>query len=829
MVKIKFQSIFTFLLLFTASSLFSQSASKLFKQGQQAFAEGKQDEALDLYSKAILANATNDEYYVARGQLLDQKKETDKALLDYILALQYNPVNDWVYMRVADIYASKNNYPEAILTMKKLLSNSEGSNMAYQKLLNFLLLQKDFPEIIKVCDWVIANFQLKDDFAYHFKMAIACDSLKNYSRAADEYSKAIQTRELLDGKNLQLHLIKPLYLSYALSAQKANLTDESLRLFSKALELDPTDTVQPSNADVYFYRSDAYNELNDNISSINDLNKAIKLKPEVYKYYNQRALVYQKTKQYLDAVKDYDIYLAKNMEDAVAIANRGFCNSELENLTQAQDDYKRAFDLSHKTEYYTSFNHIKKRLLEKNKETDAPEIVLEYPLIDKNGYINIIEKQYEVVVKGVVKDKSEIESVFVNNIPSKLNTENGFTSFTCHVPVYGGLPEVEIIATDMYANKASKNIKVGLLNNNSRKNVTFEGTVLVDDGSDKAYSNKDLSLVNIFDEVFLKSTTDDNGKFKFENLPLDQNYFLKMDVSDSPYNKDQKFKVLNNKGEAILKSTNDGVEKFKFQILPTDVNVLSAMTMEDEPVLIDIRGKLKGNDANNTPIANISLSLLNEKGDVVANKKTDKLGAFLFSKLLPKGDYSIRTNKEETQKLPYDKIILTNDKDEKISEISKGENGTFEYKIIETDKFQLAKISETDPWLSTIKFKRSQKELVIIENIYYPSASTVVSPEAEAIIDKAIEAMNVSNDISIEVQSHTDAVAGDAYNMDLSQKRANAVVNYMVSKGIDKNRLSSKGFGETQLTNRCGNGVDCSDEEHRQNRRTAFKIIFKAN
>jgi outer membrane protein OmpA-like peptidoglycan-associated protein len=63
--------------------------------------------------------------------------------------------------------------------------------------------------------------------------------------------------------------------------------------------------------------------------------------------------------------------------------------------------------------------------------------------------------------------------------------------------------------------------------------------------------------------------------------------------------------------------------------------------------------------------------------------------------------------------------------------------------------------------------------------------------------------------------------------MTLSQKRAATVVDYMVSKGVEKNRLTAKGFGETQLINHCTNGVECSDEEHKQNRRTVFKITYR--
>jgi outer membrane protein OmpA-like peptidoglycan-associated protein len=94
------------------------------------------------------------------------------------------------------------------------------------------------------------------------------------------------------------------------------------------------------------------------------------------------------------------------------------------------------------------------------------------------------------------------------------------------------------------------------------------------------------------------------------------------------------------------------------------------------------------------------------------------------------------------------------------------------------------------------------------------------------MLAKTIETLQKNPTLLLEVQSHTDATASDDYNMDLSQKRANTVVDYIVSKGIDKKRLTAKGFGESQILNRCANGVDCSDEEHGQNRRTVFKLSY---
>ncbi len=79
--------------------------------------------------------------------------------------------------------------------------------------------------------------------------------------------------------------------------------------------------------------------------------------------------------------------------------------------------------------------------------------------------------------------------------------------------------------------------------------------------------------------------------------------------------------------------------------------------------------------------------------------------------------------------------------------------------------------------------------------------------------------------IWIELGSHTDSRGKDSYNLTLSQKRAESAVQYIISKGIDKNRITAKGYGETQLVNKCANGINCSDEEHQLNRRTEFKIV----
>lgn len=116
---------------------------------------------------------------------------------------------------------------------------------------------------------------------------------------------------------------------------------------------------------------------------------------------------------------------------------------------------------------------------------------------------------------------------------------------------------------------------------------------------------------------------------------------------------------------------------------------------------------------------------------------------------------------------------------------------------------------------------------IVMENIYYDFAKWAIRPDAEKELDKLIELLNLNPDISIELGAHTDSRAEDKSNLILSEKRANSVVEYLIKKGIQPSRLNKKGYGETQLINKCKNGVECTEEEHQQNRRTEFKVIKK--
>jgi outer membrane protein OmpA-like peptidoglycan-associated protein/tetratricopeptide (TPR) repeat protein len=116
-------------------------------------------------------------------------------------------------------------------------------------------------------------------------------------------------------------------------------------------------------------------------------------------------------------------------------------------------------------------------------------------------------------------------------------------------------------------------------------------------------------------------------------------------------------------------------------------------------------------------------------------------------------------------------------------------------------------------------------KLLQLSTIYFDFDRYNVRPDAEIEIQKVIAAMEKYPSLKLKVTSHTDSQGDDAYNLWLSQKRAESTVAYMISKGIAQERLQGEGFGETRIVNRCVNGVRCSKDEHQLNRRSEFLIL----
>ncbi len=117
-------------------------------------------------------------------------------------------------------------------------------------------------------------------------------------------------------------------------------------------------------------------------------------------------------------------------------------------------------------------------------------------------------------------------------------------------------------------------------------------------------------------------------------------------------------------------------------------------------------------------------------------------------------------------------------------------------------------------------------KLLELKIIYFDLDKSDIRSDAEIELQKIIAALKEYQQLKIDVRSHTDSRGDDNYNMYLSERRAKSTIKYIIEKGgIDKSRVTGRGYGETAVINKCKNTVACSDQEHQLNRRSEFIVI----
>lgn len=198
--------------------------------------------------------------------------------------------------------------------------------------------------------------------------------------------------------------------------------------------------------------------------------------------------------------------------------------------------------------------------------------------------------------------------------------------------------------------------------------------------------------------------------------------------------------------------------------------------------------------------------------------------------------------------LPNSKVILYDDKMNKISETIASEKGLYSFKI-DCNKKYLVRVSKEEYETieksfepisingeSKLDFELKRKifpievgtdlaKVLNISIIYFDLDKWNIRKDAAEDLEKIIAVMNQYPSMTIDIRSHTDSRQSHKYNEQLSDRRAKSTLEFMVKNGINRSRLTAKGYGETQLVNNCSDDVPCSENEHQKNRRSEFIVI----
>ena len=197
------------------------------------------------------------------------------------------------------------------------------------------------------------------------------------------------------------------------------------------------------------------------------------------------------------------------------------------------------------------------------------------------------------------------------------------------------------------------------------------------------------------------------------------------------------------------------------------------------------------NEKTGESIANAKVAVVDTKKVVISTTQTNEKGETSYRVECDK-EYSLQVSKEGFLSDVY-QIMKTNEKSFKT----------------------IAKIKPIEPIITETE--------VILQPIYFEYNKSNITQEGATELDKLVTVLNANPKLVILAKSHTDNRGNDNYNLNLSERRAKATVQYVIFKGIDPIRIDGKGFGETELKVNCNDA--CTEEDHAQNRRSEFLIV----
>jgi outer membrane protein OmpA-like peptidoglycan-associated protein len=319
-----------------------------------------------------------------------------------------------------------------------------------------------------------------------------------------------------------------------------------------------------------------------------------------------------------------------------------------------------------------------------------------------------------------------------------------------------------------------------------------------------------LTLVNKDSSVVKSVILDKDGYFRINQLKGLDDYSISVEGLAMP-DEEGRLTLFNQRGDLVADVKMNKYGAFVFKLLKPEDYYLEKESNEDESILaVDISGLFE-----NSAQTEFVIALENSDGQVIGLTKTDKDGRFVFESVVPDERYIIRTEVKNTNGI----IRILNDKGEVIQVLHpEDQNGYVHLRLGENDRV----ITITDEENRIVKV--SELETFKLPTVYFGSDKSELSTQSKERLEGFIQLAQKNPDVQIEITGHTDSRGDSDYNLKLSQKRIDSVVDFLIKQGVKSSRITGKGYGESKLKNHCKDGVECTEEEHAENRRTELRL-----
>lgn len=324
---------------------------------------------------------------------------------------------------------------------------------------------------------------------------------------------------------------------------------------------------------------------------------------------------------------------------------------------------------------------------------------------------------------------------------------------------------------------------------------------------------KDLKVVLIDEngKESFSTLTDDNGNFDFKKLSMAKNYILKVPESDN----DLVLLIYDLKGNVVaqLKTNENGEFTFR-KIAPDYSNNLELLEEDDGAFDYNtqtIWGYFEYENNSKLSRSGLIVSAYNADGSILEEELTDKDGVFRFKNLPVEKSLLFKLEENGDSFILDDFTLYIYDRDgQKIAGLKRGQDGFFTYRPLgyEVDN-ELSQIEEDN--LEFILAGQSNKDRILV---YFDSNQSQVKSNDINVLKNISQVLKDNNQARVEINAYADAKSSDDYNLILSKKRGDWIVNYLVKRGISIDRIIVNAYGESRLVDQQNDALNRRAEIH---------------
>lgn len=339
----------------------------------------------------------------------------------------------------------------------------------------------------------------------------------------------------------------------------------------------------------------------------------------------------------------------------------------------------------------------------------------------------------------------------------------------------------------------------------------LSGQILYEDKPGEYPNDLRVVLVDEQGTETLSALTDEQGNFDFKKLSMSKNYLLRLpDATDNMV-----LLIYDLKGNVVAQLKTNDQGTFTYRKLNPDYSNQLELMEEDELVFEyntqTIWGYFEYDNNKALNREGLVVSAYNENGELIEKELTDKDGVFRFRNLPVEKSLLFKLEETDENFILDDFTLYIYDRNgQKMAGLRRGQEGFFTYRPLGYDlDNQLSQIEEDN--LEFILGGQTNRDHILV---YFDSNQSQVKSSDMKIINNIYQVLKDNPSVRVEINAYADAKSSDEYNLILSEKRGDWIVNYLSKKGISSDRFIVNAYGESQLVDEDNDALNRRAEIH---------------